>query len=53
MVVIGPVAEATTWTDPKVSAALAAGVAAFVTRRTLPTLGIGMIALWLLQAAIR
>ncbi len=49
MVVTGPVTIAATWTDPKVFAAVAAGAAAFATRGTLPTLGVGMGALWLLQ----
>jgi branched-subunit amino acid transport protein len=51
MVVAGPVAEASAWTDPKVLAALAAGAAAFATRSIIKTLAVGMVALWLLQWA--
>lgn len=36
--------------NPKVGAAVLAGVVAFYTRSTLWTLGTGMVALWLLQA---
>ena len=36
--------------NPKVAAAVIAGVVAFFTRSTLWTLGTGMAALWLLQA---
>jgi len=37
---------------PRVVAALAAGVVAFVTRSTLATLAVGMVSLWVLQFAI-
>jgi branched-subunit amino acid transport protein len=49
MIVAGPATDAATWADPRVSAALAAGAVAFVTRSSLATLGLGMAALWLLQ----
>ena len=49
MVVAGPVTIAATWTDPRVIASVTAGAAAFVTRSTLQTLGLGMGTLWLLQ----
>lgn len=35
--------------SPKVLAAIVAGVVAFATRNTLLTIGVGMVALWLLQ----
>jgi branched-subunit amino acid transport protein len=49
MIVAGPATISATWTDPKVLAAVLAGVAAFATRSTLMTLGLGMGSLWLLQ----
>jgi len=47
----GPVTVA--WiTTPKVIAAVAAGIAAFATRNTLLTLGVGMTTLWVTQAVV-
>jgi branched-subunit amino acid transport protein len=48
--------SATDWSaavQPKVLAALLAGVVAWFTRSTLWTLGAGMAGLWLVQAALR
>ena len=39
--------------NPRIPAAIVAAVVAFYTRSTLKTLGSGMAALWLLEAAIR
>ena len=44
---------ATDFATPRVAAALVAAAVAFATRSTLKTLGAGMAALWLLQAALR
>jgi branched-subunit amino acid transport protein len=52
MIVAGSATIAATWTDPKVLAAALAGIAAFLTRSTLKTLGVGMAALWVLQAVV-
>ena len=49
MVVAAPGAAA--WHDPKAAAAAIATAVAFATRNTPLTLGAGMAALWLLQAA--
>lgn len=38
------------FTTPRVAAAIAAAAVAFLTRSTLKTLAVGMLALWLLQA---
>jgi branched-subunit amino acid transport protein len=39
--------------NPRIPAAIVAAVVAYFTRSTLKTLGSGMAALWLLEAAIR
>jgi branched-subunit amino acid transport protein len=52
MIVTGPETIPATWTDPKVPAAMLAGVVAFLTRSSLKALGVGMAALWLLQALL-
>lgn len=49
MIVAGPATIPATWADPKVLAAALAGGAAFATRSTLVTLGLGMGSLWLLR----
>ncbi len=53
MIVAGPVsgltASAAMTFDPKIAAAIIAGVVAYFTRSTLITLALGMSALWLLQ----
>ncbi len=54
MIVTGPTAAITIdypmTFNPKIAAALIAGIVAFFTRSSLWTIGIGMVALWLLQA---
>jgi len=51
MVLPGPPLVLPAWPTPKIVAALIAGVVAWHTHSTLKTLGAGMLALWLLQAA--
>jgi branched-subunit amino acid transport protein len=50
MIVADPAAGNAMAFNPKVGAAVIAGAVAFFTRSTLWTLGIGMTALWLMQA---
>ncbi|MEO8345649.1 MAG: AzlD domain-containing protein [Betaproteobacteria bacterium] len=56
MIVVDPsspnLVDATPAFNPKIVAALLAGIVAFFTRSTLWTLGAGMGALWLLQALV-
>lgn len=51
MILAAPSAPLTNHPDTRVLAAMIAGVVAFWTHSTLKTLGAGMLALWLLQAA--
>jgi branched-subunit amino acid transport protein len=48
-----PAAPGVIHANPRVLAALLAGVVAYVTRSTLATLAAGMAALWVLQAVLR
>jgi len=50
MIVVDPTAGSAMTFDPKMVAAAVAGVVAFFTRSSLLTIGVGMAALWLLQA---
>jgi branched-subunit amino acid transport protein len=52
MIVAGPADAAPVAFNPRVAAAIVAGVVAFFTRSSLATLGTGMAALWLLQAMV-
>jgi branched-subunit amino acid transport protein len=49
MIVAVPSADAAAWMNPRVPAAIAAAVAAYLTHSTLKTLAVGMLALWSLQ----
>ena len=49
MIVTDPTASSAMAFNPKVGAAIVAGVVAFFTRSSLQTLGAGMAALWLLK----
>jgi branched chain amino acid efflux pump len=51
MVIVVP-AESIGASAPRIVAAVAAGIVAFVTRSTLATLASGMLALWMLQFAL-
>ena len=50
MIVTDPAAGNAMAFNPKITAAVIAGVVAFFTRSSLWTIGIGMVALWLMQA---
>lgn len=53
MVVAAPPGDPASASMPKIVAAIAAGIVAFLTHSTLKTLATGMLALWALQFALR